>query len=741
MTIFHTALFNILQDIYAPKSLVYTQPVMKAKVMLFFIVLINFFSVSGQNKRVVDSLEHILKASPEDTAEVMALCLLASEYRHNAPEKALEFGNKALELATKINYEKGMAKTMHVLGMTNMNQANYEKALDYYTRSLKISEKLKDKNAISTSNNNIGMVYWNQGNYDKALKYYLASLKIDEELGNQNGMASSFNNVGLIYWSQGDYDKALDNFMQVITINSQLGDKRSMAGAYSNIGGVNYYKGKMDISIAFFKKALALYEEINYQPGMSTICVNISDVLIEQKKYEEALEYTTRSLKIEEATGNKSQMSYAYMSIAKNYYDRNIYSKALENYMMAIKIAKEINALKQLSESYKAIADVHQKMNNYREAYDYHLKYTDIKDSILNKESSAQIAEMDAKYNNDKKNKEIELLRKEKEIESITRAAEQSKSAFIRNSLIGGCIFVLLIALLLYNGNKVKQRANLDLEAKSLSIFQQKEQIALQNMELGIKNKEITDSIKYAKRLQEAILPPNALVKRLLPDSFILYNPKDIVSGDFYYVEERSGKTFVAAVDCTGHGVPGAFMSIVGYNLLNQALNVFGLDKPYLILNDLNKNISKMLHQSEEDSSVKDGMDICLISIDHERKQLDYAGAYNPLWIVRNKELIEIKADKFPVGAFVGEDIKSFTHNGYQLKTGDMLYLFTDGYADQFGGKSGKKFKYKQLQQMLCENSGLPVNEQHKLFDRTFEEWKGQLEQIDDILMIGIKIS
>jgi sigma-B regulation protein RsbU (phosphoserine phosphatase) len=182
-------------------------------------------------------------------------------------------------------------------------------------------------------------------------------------------------------------------------------------------------------------------------------------------------------------------------------------------------------------------------------------------------------------------------------------------------------------------------------------------------------------------------------------------------------------------------------MSIVGYNLLNQALNVYGLEKPFLVLNDLNKNISKMLHQSEDDSTVKDGMDICLVSIDPKTNMLEYAGAFNPLWIVRNNRLIPLKADKFPVGAFVGEAMQSFTHNEFQLQAGDMLYLFTDGYADQFGGPAGKKFKYKQLQSMLEQNSDRPVAEQYELFDKTFENWKGSLEQIDDILLIGIKIS
>lgn len=697
--------------------------------------------VHAQNQQVLDSLFNVLKTTKTDTTEVMALCRIASEYRHNAPDKGYEYAAKALDKAEKINFKLGIARALNVYGMINMNQSNYDKALEYYFKSLSLSKELNDKNSISTSSNNIGMVYWNQGKYEKALEYFLISLKIDESLGNQNGMASSYNNIGLIYWSQNNFDKAQENFTQVITIYSQLNDKKGMAGAYSNIGGVNYYKGKKEIAISFFKKALGLYEEINYKPGMSSTCVNIADVLIEQKKYEEALLFSTRSLEIEKEIGNKSSMCYVYMSIAKNYSGRNQYPKAIENLNHAIEIAKEISALKQLSESYLAISEVYQQMNNYKSAFEFHQKYTSIKDSILNKESSSQIAEMDAKYNTDKKNKEIELLKKQKEIQEITQASEKSRSSLIRNSLIGGCLFVLLIALLLYNRNQVKQKANVALALKNESIHQQKEQIELQNMELGIKNKEITDSIKYAKRLQEAILPPQALVKRLLPESFVLYKPKDIVSGDFYFVEEWGGKTFVAAVDCTGHGVPGAFMSIVGYNLLNQALNVYGLDKPFLVLNDLNKNISKMLHQSEEESAVKDGMDICLISIDPKRKMLEYAGAYNPLWIVRDGALLEFKADKFPVGAFVGETMKSFTHQEIQLLAGDMIYMFTDGYADQFGGAAGKKFKYKQLQALLLEHNGLGVAEQKKLFDQTFETWKGSLEQIDDILLIGIKIS
>jgi serine phosphatase RsbU (regulator of sigma subunit) len=358
---------------------------------------------------------------------------------------------------------------------------------------------------------------------------------------------------------------------------------------------------------------------------------------------------------------------------------------------------------------------------------------------MFTKESSAQIAEMNTKYDTDKKNKEIELLKKESEIEHLNQEAEKSRNSIIRNSLIVGCLFIFILAIVLYNRNQVKQKANIALADKNKSIEEQKEQIQFQHAQLEHKNKEITDSINYAKNLQLAILPPDNQVKRLLPDSFILYKPKDIVSGDFYWVEEWGDSILVAAADCTGHGVPGAFMSIVGNNLLQQAVNVFGLTKPSLILNNVNKNISRMLHQSEETSSVKDGMDIALISIEKGTRKLEYAGAFNPLWIIRNGEIVEVAPDKHPVGAFLDEELKQFTNHELELQKGDAIYIFTDGYADQFGGPKGKKFKYSQLKDILLKNNHLAMTAQKELLSTQIENWKGNLEQIDDILIIGIK--
>lgn len=254
------------------------------------------------------------------------------------------------------------------------------------------------------------------------------------------------------------------------------------------------------------------------------------------------------------------------------------------------------------------------------------------------------------------------------------------------------------------------------------------------------KNKDITDSITYAKRIQQAILPPEKIVKELLPDSFILYKPKDIVSGDFYWVAEVGNMVMFAAVDCTGHGVPGAFMSIVGQNILNQAVNEHRLSKPDQILNLLNEEVTRNLGKDER-NQIKDGMDLALCVMSKTSRTLEFAGAFNPLWILRDDDIIEIRGNKFPIGYRMDGEQKIFTRHEVKLEKGDQLYVFTDGYADQFGGPKQKKFKYKNIKKVLIENRHESMERQKQILDITLKDWKGDLEQIDDILIMGVKVS
>jgi sigma-B regulation protein RsbU (phosphoserine phosphatase) len=257
--------------------------------------------------------------------------------------------------------------------------------------------------------------------------------------------------------------------------------------------------------------------------------------------------------------------------------------------------------------------------------------------------------------------------------------------------------------------------------------------------EIEEQKKHIEDSIHYARRIQNAILPPNDFVANLLPDSFVLYKPKDIVSGDFYWMAKKDNLVIVAAVDCTGHGVPGAFMSIVGSNQLNFAINVKNVVRPDEILNALNEGVTKTLRQTRLSSSVKDGMDIAIITIDFEKAKLNFAGGNNPLFIIRNNELIQIKADKFPIGGYMGEKLKGFTNNEVDLQKGDVLYLFSDGYADQFGGTDDSKFLIRRFRDILLKMHNEPMNEQKEILDQIHDNWRGNSVQIDDILVIGIR--
>ena len=271
-------------------------------------------------------------------------------------------------------------------------------------------------------------------------------------------------------------------------------------------------------------------------------------------------------------------------------------------------------------------------------------------------------------------------------------------------------------------------------------VVKQKEEIELKTKELEILFKQVTDSIHYAKKIQEAILPPNNLVKQILPESFVLYKPKDIVSGDFYWIDKKKEWCYFAAVDCTGHGVPGAFMSIVGYNLLKDILKNTDSMQPSIIMDKMNDGVANTLHtNTTSGKQTKDGMDMTLCALNYDTLELQFSGAFNPLYIIRGNELIQYKADKFPVGMFIGEK-QNFTNHSIQLQKGDSIYIFSDGYADQFGGPKGKKFMAGNFRQLLSDVSKLPIEKQKTMLNQTIEEWRGNLEQVDDILIIGVKV-
>lgn len=265
-------------------------------------------------------------------------------------------------------------------------------------------------------------------------------------------------------------------------------------------------------------------------------------------------------------------------------------------------------------------------------------------------------------------------------------------------------------------------------------------EISEQSRIIEQKNKDITDSIEYAKNIQEACLPDKNELKHVVPDSFVLFKAKDIVSGDFYWISRKGDHLLIAAADCTGHGVPGALMSMIGNSFLNEIVNERNITKPGEILTHLRESIIKVFKKRSDGSQRKDGMDIALCNLDVKNNRLQYAGAFNAAWIIQDRQIKELSGDKFPIGNYEGGILKPFANHEIQLKKGDCFYIFTDGYADQFGGPKGKKFKYRQLSDILIENHSKTMDEQKTILYNTHQNWKGDLEQLDDILVIGVRV-
>jgi serine phosphatase RsbU (regulator of sigma subunit) len=350
------------------------------------------------------------------------------------------------------------------------------------------------------------------------------------------------------------------------------------------------------------------------------------------------------------------------------------------------------------------------------------------KDSMLNNENIKQLRNAEAKYENEKKQKEIELL---SEKQKLNEAEVEKKKIFLY-AAIASILALAVILIILYRNNRLKQKTNCKLALFNIEVNKQKELVEE-------KNKEITDSINYAQRIQQNILTSDSYFKKHTTDFFILFKPKDIVSGDFYWALNHERKFVVMTADCTGHGVPGAMMSMMGINFLNEIVNEKQISSPAEILNQLRRDIIKALNSEDSVFEAKDGMDCCLCSFDFENLKLYYSNANNKFYIIRDSKLILSETNKMPVGA--GHNIsQGFEGYCFDLQKNDIVITLTDGYADQFGGPKGKKFKYKQLEDLLISFNYLPMNELKIKLNEAVETWRGSLEQVDDICIIGIQV-
>jgi len=579
------------------------------------------------------------------------------------------------------------------------------------------------KKILAETINNEGFYYRNIGNIPIALEYYHESLKILEELQDTISMTYLYNNLGAIYQHQETYDLSLDYHKKALEMKEMIGDSAGTTVTYMNIGVIYQRLDSLQLAGEFFQKALDVALKYNDIRAASRGYYNLGFLYVEQDSFEKAKTYYQKSLEGFESYNDKEGISMTSSGLGTLAYKMGNFADAKKYAEYGLQFANQLGNPDLIRGNATVLYVLAKNSGDWKTALEMRNLEIQMRDSLANSKNIKMSADAEAKYEYEKK-QVIQDIEHQAEIEKeqSIAAEEKKRQNTILIAVSGGLGVVILFSFFLNNRIRVARK--------------QKKIIERQKHEVEEKNKEILDSIRYAKRIQNAILPSMDAMQRELKNGFVLYKPKDVVAGDFYWMETIGKRVYVAAADCTGHGVPGAMVSVVCSNALSKAL----LEENAISTGDLLDKtreivISRLAKSGEE---MKDGMDISLCVIDFEKMELQWSGANNPLWIVRENGLIEYKADKQPVG--VHSAMKSFTTHFISLLKGDILYLMTDGFQDQFGGANGKKFKAAQLKEIILHARNEDMNQQKLRLENAFENWREGIEQIDDVCMIGVRI-
>ncbi len=673
-------------------------------IIIFFITSISNFSVAQQNK--IDSLQNKLKELQDDTAKITVLNQLAISTYNTNPEKSNEYAKLAYKITNKHKYFNHLTSCYNTLAVSNWTLGNYDTSLDYLLMKIKIHEKENDYENIAGTYQNIAIILKEINKYDLALEYLSKSLDIS--LPNEYLLES--------------------------------------ADAYTLIGVVQGDKDNIKESEIAWEKAIKIYKEIGDTLRTAYIENNLGQLYAKTKQYEKALFSYNKALKI----CKKYNDNWCICKILDNkgnvYLEKRIYNQASEHYHEVLGIAKLNKMTKIQMNTYLSLFKLDTIQNNYKSALLNYTKYIKLKDSLFTQKSENNILEHQIQYETEKKENENEILRK----------SEKLKNKLILLISLA-FIFLFILAFLLWKSLRNKNEINNLLNAKNKEITNKRNLIFEQNEELHVSeeklqhniqilkenkehieiaHKEITDSINYAKTIQQALLTRKEIIDTYLNKYFILFEPKTQVSGDFYYFNKINNKIIIAAADCTGHGVPGGFLTMLGITYLHEIVMQDKIASPASALSYLRQRFKRTFNFFGSNNN--NGLNIALCVLDIEKKVLHYAGAYHPLIIIRDNKLIEYKATKSPIGFYPQE--KAYKDNEIKLQQDDLIYLFSDGYYDQIGGKKSKKFMSRNFKNLLLNIHKLPIKEQKDKLLNVFNNWKDQEEQTDDVLIVGIKL-
>ncbi|HBQ82627.1 MAG TPA: hypothetical protein DD745_07080 [Bacteroidales bacterium] len=580
-----------------------------------------------------------------------------------------------LEKAEKTKYPKGIAYANLTIAAANFYQSKNDVALKHLSESFHWFENNKTEPGYVRTLLLKGNIFESFGEYEKTLKLWLEAYNASLELIERESEGEACNQLGLIYYRLSNYSKSLEFFEKGLKIREKLGDENGAASSLNRIGMVMRQMRRYEDSLEYYFRSLGIREKNRQNSAIPWTLLGIASTFEDEKKYTEALEYFEQGMK----GSDKRCTLQCIMGSGRVYSKLGNPDKAQERLEESLLMARELGAMSLVAEAYSGLATYFESTGDAVNALNYHKLFYKTRESVQSDEAQNKLRNI--------------------EIAHAVEKSEQEKE--------------------IYRLRNVELKEAYDIIEEN--------------------NKEITASINYASRIERAMLPEPEEIKGLRNKYFILYKPKDIVSGDFYWFNRSGSKLIAVAGDCTGHGVPGALMSMLGISFLEEIVNYRGITESGKILDELRKEVRQALRQKGRKQEAKDGMDISLCVIDKSKKTVQFSGAYNNLYIIRNNELMEYHADRMPIAIFDMED-SGFKTNNIEISDRDILYMFSDGYADQFGGPNNKKYKYACLKTFLLSIHRLPMQKQHQKLDEEFLSWKGNNPQIDDVLIVGLKV-
>jgi serine phosphatase RsbU (regulator of sigma subunit) len=595
--------------------------------------------------------------------------------RYDNPADALTEALSVLSNAVEAGYQKGIAYARLNIAACSFLQSKNEIALENLSKALLWFTENSSEQGYPQALNLKGNLYESFCDYEKALQFCLQANKLSVYINDRETEAETCSQLGMIYTRLCNFNKALDYYREGLEIREELNDENGMASSLNRIGMIMRLIKKYDESLEYYNKSLEIRRRNNQTISIPWTMLGLASTCEEMHKTTEALEYYKKGM----IGGDVRCTLQCKMGSGRIYSLMEDFEKAEERLKESLKMAQELKAQSLVAEAYSSLANHYESTGEIEKALRNHKLYHKTRESVQSDEAKSRLRNIEISH-------AIEKSEQEKEI---------------------------------YRLRHVELKKVYDI--------------------IDEKNKDITASINYASRIQNAMLPDPEEIKGLSKNCFILYLPKDIISGDFYWFNKMKDKLIIAAADCTGHGVPGALMSMLGISFLEEIVNNRKISESGKILDELRKEILRSLHQSSKCQETKDGMDISLCIIDETIKNIQYSGAFNNLYLIRNNELIEYCADRMPIGLSVYAD-KNFTTQNIPYLKGDLIYIFSDGYADQFGGPDNRKFKYKTFKDLLTEIHKLPLFNQKKILEKRFYEWKNEYVQTDDVLIIGIKL-